>query len=91
MAYLTKQIIIKYRHSQFNSQISQSLYIWLWVMARIPGHEQPLVGIGAVQSSTGNYLTTQLYVSQVQDSLQTKYVIPGENPLTINIILQQVH
>ena len=33
-------------------------------------------------SSTGNYLTSQLYVSQVQDSLQTRYVIPGENPLT---------
>lgn len=33
-------------------------------------------------SATGNYLTTQLSVSQVQNSLQAKYVIPGENPLT---------
>ena len=33
-------------------------------------------------SSTGNYFTTQLYLSKVQSSLQTRYVIPGENPLT---------
>lgn len=33
-------------------------------------------------SSTGNYLATQIYVSQVQNSLQAKYVIPGDNPLT---------
>lgn len=45
----------------------------------------PRAGIGwnwRRATASGNYLSTQLNVSQVQNSLQAKYVIPGNNPLT---------
>lgn len=45
----------------------------------------PRVGLGydwRRANSTGDYLTTQLSISQIQNSLAARYVIPGKNPLT---------
>lgn len=45
----------------------------------------PRAGVGwnwRRATSSGNYLSTQINVSPVQSSVQAKYVIPGENPLT---------